>query len=123
VTAKLNRQEVINRVVSGLPNARWEYDAEADEMEIVLPGGNARAGRAVLIDPDVYLRLDVDTNEPLTIIIPAYSDWMSRRAIGSAPPPGPADPPQVWRRVSYVEARRSLRQTVRYSNELAAAVP
>ena len=93
MSRKLTLQEVVDRLTVGLEAARWEYDAEADELEIVLPGGAGREGRAILLDSEVYLRLDADTNEPLTVIIPAVSVWLGQQVAQvathlAAPRPG-----------------------------------
>jgi hypothetical protein len=123
MTPKLSRRDVIERVAASLQHARWAYDEDADELEVVLPGGDARPGRTILLDSDVYLRLDADTNEPLTIIVPAFSSWMSRRA-PRRPAPPPTDDLHAWTaRFYYDTAAHRLRRTVRDSNALAAAVP
>jgi hypothetical protein len=83
VSQRLTADEIVDRLTSDLAAAEWEYDNEADELEIVLPGSIGREGRAILVEPDVYLRLDLDTNEPLSITIPVASIWISRRV----PPP------------------------------------
>jgi hypothetical protein len=126
VSPKLSRQEVVERLVAGLPSAHWEFDEEADELEIVLPGGRGREGRAVLIDDDFFLRLDVDTNEPLTVIIPAVSVWLGRQVAqlaGLVEAPGPSDPPRSWQDGSHEAVALSLARSVGASGALAAAVP
>jgi hypothetical protein len=122
VNKKLSLQEVVERVAAGLPTARWKYDEDADELEIILPEVGPRPGRAVLIDEDFYLRLDIDTNEPLTLIIPAFSDWVSRRAVGLGPAPRLSDPPELWQDGPHEALYRSLGRTVQASGALAAAV-
>ena len=64
---------------AGLPYAEWRYDEEADEMDVLLPGSEHRAGVAKLVNEEFYVRVDVDTNEPLTIIIPTFTDWLANK--------------------------------------------
>jgi hypothetical protein len=122
VNPKLRLHEVVERVAAAIPAARWKYDEEADEVEIVLPGVGPRPGRAILIDDDFYLRLDVDTNEPLTLLIPTFTDWVSRRAAGLVRAPQMSDPPGSWQGSSHAALSRSLGRTVQASGALAAAV-
>jgi hypothetical protein len=126
VSRKLTLQEVVDRLTVGLEAARWEYDAEADELEIVLPGGEGREGRAILLDSEVYLRLDVDTNEPLTVIIPAISVWLGQQVAQVAThlaAPRPADPSAADWGGSHEAVALSLARSARASGALAAAVP
>lgn len=64
-------------ILAGLPYAEWRYDEEADEMDVLLPGSERREGVAKLVNDEFYVRVDVDTNEPLTIIIPTFTDWLA----------------------------------------------
>jgi hypothetical protein len=123
---KLTLREVVDRLAAGLDAARWEYDAEADELEIVLPGGGGREGRAILLDSDAYLRLDVDTNEPLTVIIPAVSVWVGQQVAqvaGQLAAPPPADPRGAGWGGSHEAVALSLARSARASGALAAALP
>ena len=67
------------RILAGLPDAEWHYDEEADELDVLLPGSEHRAGVAKLVNDEFYVRVDVDTNEPLTIIIPTFTDWLAKK--------------------------------------------
>ena len=40
---------------------------------------SAREGVAKLVNDEFYVRVDVDTNEPLTIIIPTFTDWLANK--------------------------------------------
>jgi hypothetical protein len=122
MSPKLSLQEVVEHLAVALPAARWEYDDEADELEIVLPAGAGREGRAILIDEGFYLRLDPETNEPLTIIIPAVSVWLGQQVAGLVEAPHPSAPPQSWQDGSHGALALSLARTVRASGALAAAV-
>jgi hypothetical protein len=116
---------VVDRFLAGLEHARWEYDDEADELEIVFPGAAGREGRAILIDEDFYLRLDADTNAPLSVIVPVVSAWLSRQmeqlAKLVAAPPSTA-PPEAWTPDSHEAVGRSLARSVQASGALTAAV-
>ena len=62
---------------SSLPaiqRAVWRYNEDADEMELLLPGYE---GRAILVNDEFYVRIDVETRRPLTIIIPGYTSWLA----------------------------------------------
>jgi hypothetical protein len=61
------------------------YDEDIDELELVLPGSAGRGGRAVLVNGDVHVRLDVDTGAPLSVIIPGFSSWVERQRARKAP--------------------------------------
>ena len=67
------------RILAGLPYAEWRYDEEADELDVLLPGSEHREGVATLVNDEFYVRVDVDTNEPLTIIIPTFTDWLAQK--------------------------------------------
>ncbi len=67
------------RILAGLPYAEWRYDEEADELDVLLPGSEHRAGVAKLFNDEFYVRVDVDTNEPLTITIPTFTDWLAQK--------------------------------------------
>ena len=67
------------RILAGLPYAEWHYDEEADELDVLLPGSERREGVAKLVNDEFYVRVDVDTNEPLTIIIPTFTDWLAQK--------------------------------------------
>lgn len=45
----------------------------------MLPGGAGREGRAVLVRGEFYVRLDMETGAPLSIIIPAFTSWLERQ--------------------------------------------
>ena len=67
------------RILAGLPYAEWRYDEEVDELDVLLPGSERREGVAKLVNDEFYVRVDVDTNEPLTIIIPTFTDWLAKK--------------------------------------------
>lgn len=122
---RLSLSDVLERLAQGLPHARWAFDDDADELEIVLPGGDGHEGRAVLINDEYYLRLDVDTNAPLSIVIPTVSVWLGRQLetlTRSVAVPPPADVRQPWTADSQQAVVSALRHSVRASGDLAAAV-
>ena len=121
MTSKLTADEVITKVTSGLDQAEWRYDEDADEMEIVLAGGDGREGRSILIDDDTFLRLDPETNQPLSIIVTAWTYWSARQVATSVPGVMPATP-QTLLRLPQQMAQQAVERTVRSSQELAAGV-
>jgi hypothetical protein len=112
-----------------LPAARWDVNEEADELEITLPGGAGREGRAVLINDEFYLRLDVDTNAPLSLIVPSISLWLGPRlaalgaSVGAPPPVAPrGEAPLPWPADSQRAVAQTLNDRIRGSADLATAV-
>jgi hypothetical protein len=77
-------------------------------MNVLLPGW---AGRAVLVDDEVYVRLDVATGRPLSIIIPAYTAWLARQLAR----------PDVLERPPLLQARRGTERDAEHA-AVAAAV-
>ena len=73
------RPTVRDLILARLPYAKWHYDEDADEMDILLPGSKGRGGIARLVNDEYYIRADVETNEPLSIIIPSFSDWLANK--------------------------------------------
>ena len=53
------------QLLTGLQSAKAYYDAEADELDLLLPGSAGRGGSAVLIG-DHYVRTHVETGRPLS---------------------------------------------------------
>lgn len=89
-------------LLAEIPAAKWEYDEQADEMEVSLPGTAGGAGYYALVRDDLYVRLDAETGEPLGMMIPAYQLWLGRHIDSPAPrdakaigAPG-ADGPARW---------------------------
>ena len=125
--------QVAEQIAAAIGDAEWHYDDAIDEMEIVLPAGAGREGRAVLVDDDTILRLDPETNEPLSIIVTAWTHWRSQqlpvwtipelpRPNGATGQSGPFPDPHAWLRMPREAAARALDRTVRYSTPLAEAV-
>ena len=86
-------------LLARLPEAEWEYDEDADEMEVRLPSAAGREGYYALLRDDLYVRLDAETGEPLGVMIPSYQLWLGRHiampaARGASPtvPAGAGDP-------------------------------
>jgi hypothetical protein len=85
-----------------LPDAQWEYDEDADEMEVRLAGTAHRDGYYALLHNDLYVRLDAETDEPLGIMIPAFQLWLGRhltaqgRAEAGATPRAETGNPARW---------------------------
>ena len=77
---KLGADEIVARIRSELAHATVDYDAEADELELRLPSGEGRAGSAVVVEDDAYLRIDPETHEPLSVVILPFVAWLEHHA-------------------------------------------
>jgi hypothetical protein len=117
--SNVNRLDPRERILATLAEAEWEYDEEIDEMEISFPGGAGRAGMATLIGDEFYVRVDPDTFDPLSIIIPGYTAWLARQPQPSAL--GPTTDARHWLDSPRQTAREAILRTVRSSTELLAA--
>ena len=103
---------ISEQVVADLPAARWDYQADIDMMEVFLPGSAGRPGVADTVGEDLYVRYDVETGMPLSIIIHGVTSWLAAQQSRSLPPPeAPLD---------YAAARWHLARVLRASPELAA---
>jgi len=108
----LTAPQVIERLLAALDQAEWRYDPEIDEMEVLLPGWKGRGGEAILIGEDVYVRLDIETHAPLSIIIPAYRYWLGSQPPPSVDPQSPVDL-QAWLNLPRQTAVEALKRTIR----------
>ena len=72
-----------------------------------------RDGAAIAepIGDDLEIRFDVETGQPLSIIIPGYPGWLAEQ--DGQPPPLPGAP------VDYAQARKCLARVLRASPDLA----
>ena len=68
----------VEQLLTGLQSAKAYYDAEADELDLLLPGSAGRGGSAVLIG-DYYVRVDVETGRPLSVIIYDPHAWLEQK--------------------------------------------
>ena len=68
----------VEQLLTGLQCAKAYYDAEADELDLLLPGSAGRGGSAVLIG-DYYVRVDVETGRPLSVIIYDPHAWLEQK--------------------------------------------
>ncbi len=87
--------ELVERLTAGLGEAAWHYDAEIDELELVLPGGAGRAAAVPWpsVGDDVHVRLDAETYAALSVIIPAWTWWLGEQGLPTAASPAAAAPP------------------------------
>ncbi len=104
---------VVEQVIAGLAEATWDYLADIGWMEVILPGGSGRGGVAHLIGDDLYVRLDVENGDPLSVIIPAFEAWLAEQEGRASPPPNAP--------IDYAAARKHLEQVLRASPEFAAS--
>ncbi len=111
MSAEAVAASVREQVVADLPAARWDYQADIDMMEVFLPGSAGRPGVADTVGDDLYVRYDVETGVPLSIIIHGVTSWLAAQQGHPLPPPeAPLD---------YAAARRHLARVLRASPELA----
>lgn len=105
---------VVDDIVADLEAADWQYDPEADDMDIVLPNVVNRAADWLDIEDDFFVRIDLERREPLSIVIIAFTVWLAEKQGRDLPiPSAPID---------YAAARQAIAQTLRASEALAAAV-
>lgn len=92
---RLTIPEIVEHLAVGLAAAAWHYDAEIDELELVLPGGAGRAAGVPWpsVSGDVYVRLDAETDAALSVIIPAWTWWLGEQALPAAASPAAAATP------------------------------
>ena len=69
MTTQPTVQPLVEQVIAALAAATWEHDPEIDEMEITLPGSAGREGLWHDVDDYTYLRVDVETGQPLSLTI------------------------------------------------------
>jgi hypothetical protein len=107
--------------LAALPHATWDYDQDADEMNVLLPSFEGREGRMVLIDDDFSVCFDAETAAPLSLMIPNYSSWLAQHLDGSSvSAAAPATPPRTLLDQLPGPGVRALRSAVGASRELAA---
>jgi hypothetical protein len=125
---RLSVQQIIEQIATSLPNASWQYDPDADDMEITLPGGADREGKGVLLKDDLLVRLDPDTNEPLTITVTAWTQYSNSRTaqeaarrVASQMGTNRIDP-QHWATIPDRAAIEAVTETMRSSTDLYTAI-
>ena len=105
----------IDAIVADLEAADWQYDPEADDMDIILPNITNRAADWVQVDDDgCFVRIDPERREPLSIVIIAFTVWLAEKQERDLPAPSAP--------IDYAAARQAIAQTLRASEDLAAAV-
>ena len=90
---------------TGLPEARWDYIPDGGWMEVSLPGSEECAGVAEPFGDDLEICFDVETGEPLSIIIPGFPGWLAEQQ--GKPAPAPQAP------IDYDTARKYLARRLR----------
>ena len=106
--------DALTRILDRLPVARWDYIPDGGWMEVFLPGSEGCAGVAEPFGDDLEICFDVETGEPLSIIIPGFPGWLAEQQ--GKPSPAPQAP------VDYDTAREYLAQRLRECPELTATV-
>ena len=106
------------RIIAQLPQATWDYNAEIGEMNVVLPGGAGREAQLPWLELDrywdIYLRLDVETGMPLSVVIAPFDVWLAKQ---EGLPGLPLDSP-----LDLAAAHKHLQSLLRASSELTATV-
>ena len=69
------------RLRSLLQGAVYRWDSESNELNVVLPSSAKQEGDYILVNDEFYVRCDFDTGQPLTIIIPSFTAWLSARGL------------------------------------------
>lgn len=76
MTIELMVDDAARAMIESLPQASWHFDPEAGELDILLPV-EPRHGVGKLVDEgDLYVRVDVETGAPLSIMIYPLLSWL-----------------------------------------------
>ncbi len=106
--------DVLTRILDRLPEARWDYIPDGGWMEVFLAGSEGCAGVAEPLGDDLEICFDVETGEPLSIIIPGFPGWLAEQQ--GKPSPASQAP------IDYDTARKYLARRLREGPELTATV-
>ena len=106
--------DALTRILDGLPEARWDYIPDGGWMEVFFPGSEGCVGVAEPFGDDLEICFDVETGEPLSIIIPGFPGWLAEQQ--GKPSPALLVP------VDYDTARKYLARRLRECPELTAPV-
>ena len=102
----------IEQIIAVLAGSTWEHDPEIDEMEITLLGSAGREGLWHDVDDYTYLRVDVETGQPLSLTIYPFHAWfVEQRGPGNSLPPETS--------IDLAVARKQLERALRASPDLA----
>ena len=103
---------LVEQIIAALAASKWDHDPEIDEMEITLLGSTGREGLWHDVDDYTYLRVDVETGQPLSLTIYPFQAWFVEQTR-----PGSSLPPETS--VDLAQARKHLERVLRASPDLA----
>ncbi len=112
MTSQPTIRPLVEQVIDALAASTWDHDSEIDEMEITLLGGTGREGLWHDVDDYTYLRVDVETGQPLSLTIYPFHAWFVEQTGLDNSLPSEAS-------IDRAMARRHLARVLRASPDLA----
>ncbi len=103
---------LVKQIIAALASSQWDHDPEIDEMEITLLGSAGREGLWHDVDDYTFLRVDVETGQPLSLTIYPFHAWFFEQTR-----PGNSLPPKTS--IDLAQARKHLERVLRASPDLA----
>lgn len=105
----------IETILTMLPDATWYYHPSSGDMDIVFAGGEGREAEVpwILVGDDILVRLDAETGEPLSLVMPSFTVWLAHQE--KQPIPAPDAP------IDYPVARQHVTRTLQVLVEQARA--
>ena len=112
MTVQPTVRPLVEQIIAALAASKWDHDPDIDEMEITLLGSTGREGLWHDVDDYTYLRVDVETGQPLSLTIYPFHAWFveQTRPVNSLPPETSID---------LAKARKHLERVLRASPDLA----
>ena len=112
MTVEPTVRPLVEQIIAALAASKWDHDPEIDEMEITLLGSAGREGLWHDVDDYTYLRVDVETGQPLSLTIYPFHAWLAEQTR-----PGNSLPPETS--IDLAQARKHLERVLRASPDLA----
>ena len=103
---------LVEQIIAALAASKWDHDPEIDEMEITLLGSAGREGLWHDVDDYTYLRVDVETGQPLSLTIYPFHAWFVEQR-------GPGNSLPAKTSIDLAKARKHLEQVLLASPALA----
>ena len=103
---------LVEEIIAALAASQWNHDPEIDEMEITLLGSAGREGLWHDVDDYTYLRVDVETGQPLSLTIYPFHAWFVEQTR-----PGNSLPRETS--IDLAKTRKHLERVLRASPDLA----
>ena len=98
----------IETLLTMLPGATWHYHPPSGDMDIVFAGSEGREAQVpwILVGNDILVRLDAETREPLSLVMPTFTVWLAHQERKPIPAPNaPIDYPVARQRVTRTRQR------------------